>query len=144
MPEKNPKGFAFKSVGPAITANNFPDILWFAGAAVAKKGDSAKFRIQFKLGPHVSKRWVETVQNVEAGGTAFGNLFDGYLVKRDDADYSSLTFKAEVDTRSGYKELTIVGVFAIGDTGGPAKGEYVLFDDGQGHSAVLGYLLLLA
>jgi hypothetical protein len=130
---------AIEMLAAAARANNFPDILFFAAGKVATQGAKAKFRIKLSDGSSVIKKWNETVEYTDAGGTAFGNFFDGYLLKKDDIA-GNFGIEFEVNTGSGYQKLDPVA--ADQNQIGSLVFQVITYDNGAGVTGAIGLAVM--
>lgn len=98
----------------ARAANNFPDVLFFAGGEVFQPGVKAKFRLSLKWdGGGTIMSWQQTVEHLALDGTPFGHMFDAKLVASDDLPNRQINISAEVNTGSGYEPLGLANIESI-------------------------------
>lgn len=130
------KGFSIDGLESAAKKNSFPDLLLIAGGKVAKAGGKAKFRITASMNGTRLKRWQVTVEYTPAGGVPTGNMFEGYLLTKDNIEGQQIDLKFEIDTGSGYVEYLPASVENIESP--PLGGAVLGFDTGAGVTGLWG------
>lgn len=131
------KPISFAALGAAAAANHYPDILFFAGGKCVTAG-KVKIRISLSLGNQRLKKWSETVEHFEVEGTPFGNMFDGYLLKKDDVE-AGLSVKCEINDGGGYVEVQATNSDLI--QVGTLQGLGVEFTSAAGNIATFGFVV---
>lgn len=106
--------YKLEQLNAASAANNYPDILFFAGGEVFQSGVKAKFRITAKWeGGSVIHKWTPTVEYLAIDTQNYGHMSDGVLVKSDDIPNKGIEITLEVNTGSGYEMLGPVAAEGI-------------------------------
>jgi hypothetical protein len=133
------------SLVQAARANNFPDILFFAGGKVTVSGGESKFRIRASLvngdDSDKIKQWGEEVKYTDPG---YGNMFDAELLKRDLIEGDTFDFKFEVSTGGDYQEWEPVSWQIVeGPLNTPSVSLLAfLYDNGRGVSGTVGFMFM--
>lgn len=136
----NRQEYSIDQLRAAAGTNNFPDILFFASGKVATPGEKAKFRITLLDNGSRLKRWSDEVEYTGIDGQAFGNMLEGYLLKKDEVSGSfEIVFEIKVPG-SGYQPLPPVDLQPV--AAGPIQGMVAVFDNGAGVSGTVGLLIM--